>query len=135
MRPLMFHSKQHKVFLVKHIRKKSFHPARCPSLHDLLQLRQSLYFGLDVSTDHVNAVIVDAVGDVARVSGEARPPQLLHLSFEALAEDVIDHRIVYGRALCKHARQEADFRRDGAAVTENRPQAHDAVRRPAEDEA
>ena len=94
-----------------------------------------MYFGLDVSTDHVNAVVVDAVGDVARVARQARPPQLLHLPFEALAEDVVDHGVVYGGALCEHARQEADFRRDGAAVVENRPQAHDAVRRPAEDEA
>ena len=104
--------------------------------HTLLyQLRLRCYFGPDVGTDHVNARFIDGVGTGARVKVEAHPPQLLDLSFEALAEHVVNHGIVHSGALRKHAGQEADLRWDAAAVVDNGPQAHQAVGRPADDEA
>lgn len=97
----------------------------------MLQRDGRTYFccGLDAGADHINAGVVDAVVDAAPLQ------QLLHLLFEGLAEEVVDHGVVHGGALGEHARQEADFRRDGAAVTENRPQADQAVRHPAAQEA
>lgn len=83
-----------------------------------------MFFGLDASTNHVNIVVTDRVRDFARLT---QPRQLIDLPFEALAEEVVDHRVVNSRALCKHARQQADFRWDGAAVTENGPQAYQTV--------
>lgn len=52
-----------------------------------------------------------------------------------MAEDVVDERVVHRGALGEHARQEADFWRDDAAVLEDGPQAHHAVWRPASYEA
>lgn len=90
---------------------------------------------LDGAANHRDTVLVDAGGDGARVRAVAPQAQLLNLPSEVLAEDVVDQGVVHGGALCKHARQEADFGRDGAAVLENRPEAYHAVRRPAADEA
>lgn len=72
---------------------------------------------------------------MVRVSAQAEASHLFYLSFEALAEDVVDHRIVYSGAFCKHARQQTDFRWDGATVMKNGPQAHQAIRCPAAYEA
>lgn len=94
-----------------------------------------MYFGFDVRADHVNVGVVHRVGDWARLAAQTQPRQLVDLPFEALAEEVVDHRIVYSGALCEHARQEADFRWNGAAVTVNGPQAYQAVGRPTADEA
>lgn len=88
--------------------------------------------GLGVVVGHVNAADLDAVGDAGAV---APPPQLLQLGLEVVTEDVVDERVVDGGALGEHARQEADFWRDGAVLLEDGPQAHHAVRRPAAYEA
>lgn len=87
--------------------------------------------------DHVNGgfvSVVDAAGP-AELEAEAPQEQLLHLHFEALAEHVVNYGIVHRGALGKHARQEADFRRDAATVFEERPQTYQAVRSPAAQEA
>lgn len=87
--------------------------------------------------DHVNGGFVTAViaAGPAELEAEAPQEQLLHLHFEALAEHVVNYRIVHCGALGKHARQEADFRRDAATVFEDRPQTYQAVRSPAAQEA
>ncbi|TNN40526.1 hypothetical protein EYF80_049298 [Liparis tanakae] len=96
--------------------------------------------GLGVGADHVNAGgvgrvgNVGGVGDVAEGGGEAQP-QLLHLLPEALAEDVVDQRVVDGGALGEQAGQQADPRRDAGAVVEDGPHAHHGVGRPADHEA
>lgn len=72
---------------------------------------------------------------MAWIRPEAAAAQLLYLPFEALAEDVVDHGIVYSGALCEHARQQTDFSWDGATVFENRPQTYQAIWRPAAYEA
>lgn len=69
------------------------------------------------------------------MGAQALPRQLLHLLFEAPAEEVVDQGVVHGGALCKHARQQTDLGRDFAAVVQNGPQAYQAVGRPAGDEA
>lgn len=97
-------------------------------LCDVLQGNSGLSFGLDVGTNHINTVVPDAVGDVAQaVRAQAKQPLLLYLLFEALTEEVVDHGIVYGAALCEHAWEETDFRRDVATISENRPQAHQRI--------
>lgn len=112
-------------------------PFFAPSTHDDsagLHLLQGLchFPGLGVAVGHVNAADPGAFGDAG---AEAPPPQLPHLRLKVLAEDVVDERVVHGGALGKHARQEADLGRDGAAVLEDGPQAHHAVWRPAAYEA
>lgn len=99
-------------------------------LHLLQGLRH--FPGLGFAVGHVNAADPGAVGDAG---AEPPPPQLPHLCLKVLAEDVVDERVVHGGALGEHARQEADFGRDGVAVLEDGPQAHHAVRRPAAYEA
>lgn len=83
-----------------------------------------------MTVHHVNAVDIDA-GDMARPRAEAPTAEFLYLPLEALAEDVVDHRVVHSGALSKHAWQETDGSRDGTAFLENRPQTYEAVWRPA----
>lgn len=86
--------------------------------------------------DHVNGGFVTVVAaGPAELEAEAPQEELLHLHFEALAEHVVNYGIVHRGALGKHARQEADFRRDAATVFEDRPQTYQAVRSPAAQEA
>lgn len=80
---------------------------------------------------HANVVVLDGVGGMAGAPAEAPRAQLLHLLSETLAEDVVDQRIVHSGALCKHAREETDFRWDIAAVPQNRPHADDGIGCPA----
>ena len=93
--------------------------------------------GFFATADHENGAftIVVVVGGPAEPEAEAAPEQLLHLHFEALAEYVVNHGIVHRGALGKHAGQEADLRWDAAAVFEDRPQTHQAVRGPAAQES
>lgn len=92
--------------------------------------------GLFAAAEYENAAfVIVVVVDPAGPEAGAAQEQLLHLHFEALAEQVVNHRIVDSGALGKHARQEADFRWDAAAVLEDRPQADQAVRGPAAQEA
>lgn len=93
--------------------------------------------GLYAAAEDENAVfvVVVEVVDPAGPEAGAAHKQLLHLHFEALAEEVVNHGIVHGGALGKHARQEADFRWDAAAVFEDGPQTNQAVRGPAAQEA
>lgn len=100
-------------------------------LCDLLQSFPPRFLGFDVHADHVDVVVVHAVGDVARVGADAQPRQLLHFPLEALAEEVVDHGIVHSGALCKHAGQQTDLRWDFATVIENGPKAYQPVWRPA----
>lgn len=97
------------------------HPSRC---------------GFFATADHENAVfvIVVVVGPVGP-EADAAQEQLLHLHFEALAEYVVNHRIVHRGALGEHARQEADLRWDAATVFEDGPQTYQAVWGPAGQEA
>lgn len=86
--------------------------------------------------DHVKGGFITVVAaGPAEPEAVAPQEQLLHLHFEALAEHVVNYGIVHCGALGKHARQEADFRRDGATVFEDRPQTYQAVRSPAAQEA
>lgn len=101
-------------------------------LGDLLRGSPCHFSGPHVTARHVNAVDLDAVGDAG---ADAPLAQLLHLGLKVLAEDVVDQRVVYRGALCKHARQETDLGRDGATVLKDGPQTHQAVRRPAAYEA
>lgn len=91
--------------------------------------------GFFATTDHENAfVIVVVVGPVGP-EADAAQEQLLHLHFEALAEYVVNHRIVHRGALGEHAWQEADLRWDAATVFEDGPQTYQAVWGPAGQEA
>lgn len=126
--------------------RKSLPPETCPPKSPLtqshylwlchLQSRPCGWVGYRIhwiNFDHVNSIVI--VGILVWIGAQTQAAHLLHLSFEALTEHVVDHGVVDSGALGEHARQQTDFRRDGAAVAENRPQAHQAVRRPAAYEA
>lgn len=106
------------------------HSMRCV-LHRLCSCG---FFG---HADHENAgfLIVVVVVFLAEPVAEAPQEHLLHLPFEALAEYVVNDRIVHRGTLGKHARQEADFRWDAATVLKDRPHTYQAVWCPAAQEA
>ena len=72
------------------------------------------------------------MADFERGDGQV---QFLDLRLEGAAEEVVNERVVEGGGLGEHAGQQADLGRDAATVPEDGPQTHQAVGRPAADEA
>ena len=95
--------------------------------------------GLVVNAAHHGVIVVVGrrLGRASAAAADATRcgAQVPHLALEPLAEGVVDEGVVDGGALGEQARQQGDLRRQGGAVSQDAPQAHHAVGRPADDEA
>ena len=91
--------------------------------------------GLVVALAHhrVPALVDHRLGRAAADATQCA--QVPDLALEPLAEGVVDERVVDSGALGEEAWQQGDLRRQGVAAAQDVPQVHQAVRRPADDEA